>query len=106
MIKLAKVPTTHLGITTIKVNSAQNRNRTEGREEAGLAVVVSVAGGHNARYQFRTVDVADAATITGECGSLLPVGVEKIGKPAGTWLGNAAEPVWFPRQGHGAARGP
>ena len=61
-----------------------------------MAVLVSIARGHSACYPFTTVGAADGATITGErgVGYYLSV-VEKVGEPAGTWVGNGAAELGF-----------
>ena len=54
-----------------------------------MAVVVSIASGHDASYPFKTIGTADGATITetinGERGAGYYLSaVEKGGEPAGT----------------------
>jgi conjugative relaxase-like TrwC/TraI family protein len=61
-----------------------------------MAVVVSIARGHDASYPFKTIGAADGATITGERGAGYYLSaVEKGGKPAGTWVGNGAAELGF-----------
>jgi conjugative relaxase-like TrwC/TraI family protein len=61
-----------------------------------VAVVVSIARGHDASYPFKTIGAADGAAITGErrAGYYLSA-VEKGGEPAGTWVGNGAAQLGF-----------
>jgi conjugative relaxase-like TrwC/TraI family protein len=61
-----------------------------------VAVVVSIARGHDASYPFKTIGAADGATITGERGAGYYLSaVEKGGEPAGTWVGNGAAELGF-----------
>jgi conjugative relaxase-like TrwC/TraI family protein len=61
-----------------------------------VAVVVSIARGHDASYPFKTIGAADGATITGERGAGYYLStVEKGGEPAGTWVGNGAADLGF-----------
>jgi conjugative relaxase-like TrwC/TraI family protein len=61
-----------------------------------VAVVVSIARGHDASYPFKTIGAADGATITGERGAGYYLSaVEKGGEPAGTWIGNGAAELGF-----------
>ena len=61
-----------------------------------MAVVVSIARGHDASYPFRTIGAADGATITGERGAGYYLSaVEKGGEPAGIWVGNGAAELGF-----------
>ena len=56
-----------------------------------MAVVVSIARGHDASYPFKAIGAADGATITGERGAGYYLSaVEKGGEPVGTWVGNSA----------------
>jgi conjugative relaxase-like TrwC/TraI family protein len=56
-----------------------------------VAVVVSIARGHDASYPFKTIGAADGATITGQGGAgYYLAAVEKGGEPAGTWVGDGA----------------
>jgi hypothetical protein len=56
-----------------------------------VAVVVSIARGHDASYPFKAIGAADGATITGERGvGYYLSAMEKGGEPAGTWVGNGA----------------
>jgi conjugative relaxase-like TrwC/TraI family protein len=61
-----------------------------------VAVVVSIARGHDASYPFKTIGAADGATITGQRGAGYYLSaVEKGGEPAGTWVGNGAAGLGF-----------
>jgi hypothetical protein len=61
-----------------------------------VAVVVSIARGHDASYPFKTIGAADGATITGGRGAGYYLSaVEKGGEPAGTWIGNGAATLGF-----------
>ena len=61
-----------------------------------MAVVVSIARGHDASYPFKTIGAADGAMITGERGAGYYLSaVEKGGEPAGTWVGNGAAELGF-----------
>jgi ATP-dependent exoDNAse (exonuclease V) alpha subunit len=61
-----------------------------------VAVVVSIARGHDASYPFKTIGAADGATITGERGAGYYLSaVEKGGEPAGTWVGGGAAELGF-----------
>ena len=61
-----------------------------------MAVVVSIARGHDASYPFKTIGAADSATVTGERGAGYYLSaVEKGGEPAGTWVGNGAAELGF-----------
>jgi hypothetical protein len=61
-----------------------------------VAVVVSIARGHDASYPFKTIGAADGAAITGERGAGYYLSaVEKGGEPAGTWVGNGAAQLGF-----------
>jgi conjugative relaxase-like TrwC/TraI family protein len=61
-----------------------------------LAVVVSIARGHDASYPFKTIGAADGATITGGRGAGYYLSaVEKGGEPAGTWIGDGAAELGF-----------
>src|SRR5437763_6905287 len=72
------------------------KNRTNDREEAVVAVVVSIARGHDASYPFKTIGAADGVTLTGEHGAGYYLSaVEKGGEPAGTWVGNGAAELGF-----------
>jgi len=56
-----------------------------------MAVVVSIARGHDASYPFRTIGAADGATVTGQRGAGYYLSaVEKGGEPAGIWIGGGA----------------
>lgn len=56
-----------------------------------MAVVVSIARGHDASYPFKTIGSADGATVRGERGAGYYLSaVEKGGEPAGTWIGHGA----------------
>jgi conjugative relaxase-like TrwC/TraI family protein len=61
-----------------------------------VAVVVSIARGHDATYPFKTIGAADGTTITGQRGvGYYLSAVEKGGEPAGTWVGNGAAQLGF-----------
>jgi len=61
-----------------------------------VAVVVSIARGHDASYPFRAIGAADGATLTGERGAGYYLSaVEKGGEPAGMWIGNGAAEFGF-----------
>ena len=61
-----------------------------------MAVVVSIARGHDASYPFKTIGAAEGPTITGERGAGYYLSaVEKGGEPAGTWVGNGAAELGF-----------
>jgi conjugative relaxase-like TrwC/TraI family protein len=61
-----------------------------------VAVVVSIARGHDASYPFKTIGATDGATITGERGAGYYLSaVEKGGEPAGTWVGTGAAELGF-----------
>ena len=61
-----------------------------------MAVVVSIARGHDAAYPFRTIVAADGATLTGERGAGYYLSaVEKGGEPAGIWIGSGAAEFGF-----------
>src|SRR5215468_751503 len=72
------------------------KNRTDDREEGRMAVVVSIARGHDASYPFKTIGAAEGLVITGERGAGYYLSaVEKRGEPAGTWVGNGATELGF-----------
>jgi conjugative relaxase-like TrwC/TraI family protein len=61
-----------------------------------VAVVVSIARGHDAAYPFKTIGAAEGPVITGERGAGYYLSaVEKGGEPAGTWVGNGAAALGF-----------
>ena len=61
-----------------------------------MAVVISVARGHDASYPFKTIGAAEGPVITGERGAGYYLSaVEKGGEPAGTWVGNGAAELGF-----------
>jgi conjugative relaxase-like TrwC/TraI family protein len=61
-----------------------------------VAVVVSIARGHDAAYPFKTIGAAEGPVITGERGAGYYLSaVEKGGEPAGTWVGNGAAGLGF-----------
>ena len=61
-----------------------------------MAVVVSIARGHDASYPFKTIGAAEGPVITGERGAGYYLSaVEKGGEPAGTWVGNGAAELGF-----------
>jgi conjugative relaxase-like TrwC/TraI family protein len=75
-------------------SKAKSAPRIDGR--TAVAVVVSIARGHDASYPFKTIGAADGATITGERGAGYYLSaVEKGGEPAGTWIGNGAAELGF-----------
>ena len=66
-----------------------------------MAVVISIARGHDASYPFKTIGAAEGPVITGERGAGYYLSaVEKGGEPAGTWVGNGAAELG--RAGSGA----
>ncbi len=61
-----------------------------------MAVVVSIARGHDASYPFRTIGAAEADAFTGDRGAGYYLSaVEKGGEPAGIWIGNGAAELGF-----------
>jgi hypothetical protein len=61
-----------------------------------VAVVVSIARGHDASYPFKTVGAAEGPVITGERGAGYYLSaVEKGGEPGGMWVGNGAAELGF-----------
>jgi conjugative relaxase-like TrwC/TraI family protein len=61
-----------------------------------VAVVVSIARGHDASYPFKTIGAAEGPVITGERGAGYYLSaVEKGGEPAGTWVGDGAAALGF-----------
>ncbi|MDA8321928.1 MAG: relaxase domain-containing protein, partial [Actinomycetota bacterium] len=65
-------------------------------EEGVVAVVVSIARGHDASYPFKTMGAAEGPVITGERGAGYYLSaVEKGGEPAGTWIGDGAAVLGF-----------
>lgn len=61
-----------------------------------MAVVVSIARGHDASYPFKTIGAAESADLTGERGAGYYLSaVEKGGEPAGTWVGDGAALLGF-----------
>jgi TrwC relaxase len=61
-----------------------------------MAVVVSIARGHDASYPFKTIGSAEGPVITGERGAGYYLSaVEKGGEPAGTWVGSGAAELGF-----------
>jgi conjugative relaxase-like TrwC/TraI family protein len=61
-----------------------------------MAVVVSIARGHDSSYPFKTIGAAEGPVITGERGAGYYLSaVEKGGEPAGTWVGNGAAELGF-----------
>jgi hypothetical protein len=61
-----------------------------------VAVVVSIARGHDASYPFKTIGAAEGPVITGERGAGYYLSaVEKGGEPAGTWIGTGAAELGF-----------
>jgi hypothetical protein len=60
-------------------------------ERRSVAVVVSIARGHDASYSFKTIGAPDHATITGERGAgYYLAAVQNGGQPAGNCVGNGA----------------
>jgi hypothetical protein len=56
-----------------------------------VAVVVSIARGHDAWYPFKTIGAAEGSEISGERGAGYYLSaMEKGGEPAGTWIGRGA----------------
>jgi conjugative relaxase-like TrwC/TraI family protein len=67
---------------------------TEGK--AVVAVVVSIARGHDASYPFKTIGAAEGPDITGQRGAGYYLSaVDKGGEPAGTWVGGGAAALGF-----------
>jgi conjugative relaxase-like TrwC/TraI family protein len=65
-------------------------------EVAALAVVVSIARGHDASYPFKTIGATEGTDITAQRGAGYYLSaVEKGGEPAGTWIGNGAAKLGF-----------
>jgi conjugative relaxase-like TrwC/TraI family protein len=61
-----------------------------------VAVVVSIARGHDASYPFRTIGAAEGGAFTGDRGAGYYLSaVEKGGEPAGMWAGNGAAELGF-----------
>jgi hypothetical protein len=61
-----------------------------------VAVVVSIARGHDASYPFKTIGAVEGPVITGERGAGYYLSaVEKGGEPAGIWIGNGAAELGF-----------
>jgi hypothetical protein len=61
-----------------------------------VAVVVSIARGHDASYPFKSIGAAEGPVITGERGAGYYLSaVEKGGEPAGTWVGSGAAGLGF-----------
>ncbi len=61
-----------------------------------MAVVVSIARGHDASYPWRTIGTVDGATFTGQRGAGYYLSaVEKGGEPAGMWIGNGTADLGF-----------
>ena len=61
-----------------------------------MAVVVSIARGHDASYPFKTIGAAEGPAITGQRGAGYYLSaVEKGGEPAGTWIGSGAAAFGF-----------
>ena len=61
-----------------------------------MAVVVSIARGHDASYPFKTIGAAEGPDITGQRGAGYYLSaVEKGGEPAGTWVGDGAAGLGF-----------
>ncbi|MHB1595612.1 MAG: MobF family relaxase [Streptosporangiaceae bacterium] len=61
-----------------------------------MAVVVSVARGHDASYPFKTIGAAEGPAVAAERGAGYYLSaVEKGGEPAGIWVGNGAADLGF-----------
>ncbi len=61
-----------------------------------MAVVVSIARGHDASYPFKTIGAAEGPDITGQRGAGYYLSaVEKGGEPAGAWIGDGAAELGF-----------
>src|SRR6266699_6406712 len=61
-----------------------------------MAVVVSIARGHDASYPFKTIGAAEGPAVTAERGAGYYLSaVEKGGEPAGTWIGSGAAELGF-----------
>lgn len=61
-----------------------------------MAVVVSIARGHDASYPFRTIGApADGKTAAERGAGYYLSAVEKGGEPAGIWIGNGAAELGF-----------
>jgi TrwC relaxase len=77
-------------------SSSRSKNELNIGREAIVAVVVSIARGHDASYPFKTTGASGGSDITGErdAGYYLSA-VEKGGEPAGTWIGNGAADLGF-----------
>jgi hypothetical protein len=61
-----------------------------------VAVVVSIARGHDASYPFRTIGAAEGPDVRGERGAGYYLSaVEKGGEPAGIWVGDGAAGLGF-----------
>src|SRR5215472_6037063 len=65
-------------------------------EGSRVAVVVSIARGHDASYPFRTIGAAADGWTAAERGvGYYLSAVEKGGEPAGIWVGNGAAELGF-----------
>jgi conjugative relaxase-like TrwC/TraI family protein len=61
-----------------------------------VAVVVSIARGHDASYPFKTIGAAEGPDVRGERGAGYYLSaVEKGGEPAGIWVGDGAAGLGF-----------
>jgi hypothetical protein len=61
-----------------------------------MAVVVSIARGHDAAYPFKTMGAGEGPDITGQRGAGYYLSAtEKGGEPAGTWVGDGAAELGF-----------
>ncbi len=61
-----------------------------------MAVVVSIARGHDASYPWKTIGTIDGTAFTGQQGpGYYLSAVEKGGEPAGIWIGNGAADFGF-----------
>src|SRR6266571_1535707 len=77
-------------------SSSRSKIALESEGEVVVAVVVSIARGHDASYPFKTIGAAEGPDITGQRGAGYYLSaVEKGGEPAGTWVGNGAAELGF-----------
>src|SRR5260370_15846985 len=80
----------------IRVSRVQDQKAPGRAREAVVAVVVSIARGHDASSPFKTIGAAEGPVITGERGAVYYLSaVEKGGEPAGTWIGTGAAELGF-----------
>src|SRR5260370_41395800 len=89
----------------IRVSRVQDQKAPGRAREAVVAVVVSIARGHDASSPFKTIGAAEGPDITGQRGAGYYLSaVEKGGEPAGTWIGGGAAGLGF-RDGDVVRRG-